>query len=760
MNTKETLEPVESEEAPPIIGENLPRPEGIRKVCGTALYADDLKFDSCLFGRTVRSPAPRGRVRHIAFGEGIPWDEFVIVLPDDIPGENAVTLIEKSQPFLATSVRHIGEPVALIAHHDRALLNKALKAITVEIDEEPAIFSIEEALEGKEIQYGRDNIFKEYRITRGKLEEAFSEADHVLEGVYETGAQEQLYIEPQGVIARADPKGEVTIWGSIQCPFYVQKALAPLFALSPEKVRVIQTETGGGFGGKEEYPNLLSGHAALLSYRAGGAVVRMIYDRREDLFVTPKRHPSRTRIKSAFRKDGTFLGLEVDFVLDGGAYPTLSSTVLSRGILHSFGPYRIPHADLRARVVFTNSTPYGAFRGFGAPQSIFALELHLDRVAHELGLDPAELRRRNFVKKGDTFPTGQVIKEEIDLALLMDTALKKADYARKRKAYEEENRKNPRVKRGISLSVFFHGSGFTGSGEVMLGSKAAVRLLKDGSVEVLSANVEFGQGTNAMFTQITAAILGIPPEWVRIHQPDTAVVPNSGPTVASRTTMIVGRLVERAARRLRERVLEEGGLSQGYTGEEFRETAKRLAAREEFREEAQYVPPPDVHWDEQRYQGEAYSGYSWSCDVADVEVDMTTFQAEVKHFVSVVECGTVVNPIIAAGQIEGGIAQSIGYALYEDVHTERGVMVNNQYTNYIIPTTADIPSIEVSFIRFPLCNYGPFAAKGIGELPADGPAPAVAAAVAHALGYRYINKIPLLPERIAAVVLEEEETAA
>ena len=736
------------------IGKSLPRKEGLLKVTGRAVYVDDMRVENCLYGRTVRSTVPRARIKQIRFKEGIPWDQFVIVLPSDIPGKNFVTLIDTAQPFLAKEeIKHVAEPLALIAHPDNYLVEKALNYVEADVEELPAMLTMREALRGDNIQYGQDNVFKSYTIENGDPAARWHEADLILEETYRTGAQEHLYIEPNGMLALAEPGKSVTVWGSMQCPFYVRKALAPLFGLDPEQVRVIQTETGGGFGGKEEYPNMIAGHAALLSWKAGGRPVKMIYGRHEDMWATPKRHPCETHIKAGFKRDGTLIALDIDFLLDGGAYPTLSSVVLSRGILHSWGPYRCDHSHMRARCVMTNSVPYGAMRGFGAPQSIFAIEMHMNRAAQELGIDPAEIRRRNFLRKGDRMPTGQLIKEDLDLPMLMNRALARADYHRTLQHFDRINRESRRKKRGIGLSCFFHGAGFTGGGEVFLASKLSVRLSEQGGVEVLAANVEYGQGTKTVFTQIAAETCRIPPEWVDIRQPDTSAVPNSGPTVASRTTMVVGKLLERAARGLCERLKSEGYLSASYQPEEFREAALRYICEKGALEVTeQYEPPSDVRWDESLYQGDAYSGYAWSCDVADVEVDLLDYSARVRTFVSTAECGRVINPVLAAGQIEGGIVQAIGFALYENVALKQGAMANNQHTNYIIPTSADTPEIAVEFVEFPYANYGPYHAKGIGELPMDGPAPAIASAVAHALGGKFINEVPLLPEKIMRAV--------
>ncbi|HEY0385729.1 MAG TPA: xanthine dehydrogenase family protein, partial [Pyrinomonadaceae bacterium] len=385
-----------------IVGQPVPRKEGRRKVTGQSRYIDDLSFPDMLYGATVRAPAPRGRIKSITFtDESINWDEFTIVTAKDVPGANYVALILNDQPFLAAEfVNHPEEPVLLLAHPDRYLLEKARRAVAVEIEPLPALFSLDDSLNRKEIIWGEDNVFKSYRVEKGNVDEVWARADFIVEGEYRTGAQEQLYIENNGALAIANPQDGVTIWGSMQCPYYVHKALLKLFELPDDKVRVIQMETGGGFGGKEEYPSMIAGHAALLSWKSGKPV-KIIYDRAEDMSATTKRHPSWTKHRTAVTKDGRLLGMEIDFVVDGGAYATLSAVVLSRGTIHAAGPYNCPNVRIRSRAVATNAPPHGAFRGFGAPQSIFALERHLNKVARTVGLSPEEFRRRNFLHEGD-----------------------------------------------------------------------------------------------------------------------------------------------------------------------------------------------------------------------------------------------------------------------------------------------------------------------------------------------------------------------
>src|ERR671921_485566 len=452
------------------IGRPVPRKEGRAKVTGAARYVDDLRLPGMLHGVTVRSPAARGRVTNIHFGEGIPWDEFTIVTARDVPGANYVALILNDQPYLADAVvNHAEEPILLLAHPDKYLLEEARRAVRVEVEPLPAVFNIEESLEPKEVIWGEDNVFKTFLVEKGNVEEVWdSPGVVVVEGEYRTGAQEQLYIETNGVIAEASAATGVVVRGSMQCPYYVHKALVKLFDLPEDKVRVIQTETGGGFGGKEEYPSVLAGHAALLAWKSGRPV-KMVYDRAEDMAATTKRHPSRTRHRTAVTPDGKLVGMEIDFVVDGGAYATLSAVVLSRGTIHAAGPYNCPNVRIRSRAVATNAPPHGAFRGFGAPQSIFALERHLDKVAREVGLSPAELRRRNFIREGETTATGQVIREPVDMPGLLARAFELSGYHDKRDRFAREN-VGARVKRGIGFASFMHGAGFTGSGEKYLQS--------------------------------------------------------------------------------------------------------------------------------------------------------------------------------------------------------------------------------------------------------------------------------------------------
>lgn len=731
------------------------RKEGWEKASGQTLYIDDLPTPAgTLFGVTARSKVSRGTIKDIRFLPGIPWDEFVIVTAKDIPGHNYVMLLTNDQPFLADKViNHPEEPVVLLAHPDKYLAIKALDYVDIVCDEQPGVYSIAESVAKKHIIWGEDNVFKKYLVEKGDVDQAFRDAEIIVEGEYETGAQEQLYIETNGMLATYDPATGITVTGSLQCPYYVLKALKPLFNEKDDnRIRVVQAETGGGFGGKEEYPSMIAGHAALLAYKSRKPV-KMIYDRTEDMVATTKRHPSWTRHRTALTRDGSILAMDIEFILDGGAYNTLSPVVLSRGTLHAAGPYEVPHVRIKSAAVATNTPPHGAFRGFGAPQSVFAIEKHMEKVAQELGMDSLTLRRKNFIPTGGIMATGQIKKDPVSMNELVDKALELTDYQRKRELFAKQNR-GRRIKKGIGLATFMHGAGFTGSGERDLKSVAAVEGRADGKVYVLAASTEIGQGKNTIFAQVAAETLGLEMDQVEIQQPDTTKVPNSGPTVASRTVMVVGKLVERSCISLRETLQKAGCLAPKYTPAEFSKAIQTyLQKHGALKSSAQYEPPSDVYWDNDTYKGDAYATYAWAVYVAEVSVDLDTYETVVDDFVALQEVGRVMNPKLAEGQIEGGVAQGIGYAIYEKVRWQKGRMTNGRFTNYIMPTSADIGNIRVFFEELP-SQHGPGGAKGIGELPLDGSAPAVINALEHALGV-HIPFIPALPEDVRQALKEQ-----
>jgi CO/xanthine dehydrogenase Mo-binding subunit len=740
-----------------IVGAAVPRKEGVDKLLGRARYVDDITRDGMIYGATVRSTIPRGFIRSITYDRRIDWSEFTIVTAADIPGKNHIQIIFADQPCLADGVvNHCDEAIVLLAHPSKHKLREAVSGVKIEYEPLPPVFTIEQSERQDVVVWGADNLIKSLLLEKGDVDSALSGAAHIIEGEYRTGAQEHLYIENNGMIAEWSETTGITVWGSLQCPYYVHKSLLAVFDLPEDKVRVIQTETGGAFGGKEDYPSTLAAHAALLAMKSSQPV-KMVYDRMEDMAATTKRHPSRIRHRTALDKHGKLLAMDIDIATDAGAYATLSSTVLSRATLHASGPYACPNVRVRSHAWATNTVPYGAFRGFGAPQAIFAVERHMDEIAAALFADPVELRRRNFLHDGDTTATEQLMREPVILDHLLDRALSESGYYGRREQFARENPLSS-VKRGMGIAAFYHGSGFTGSGERYLNSLAGLDVTPEGKVRVLVASTEFGQGTNTILTQIAAETIGLGYDDILMAPPDTGIVPNSGPTVASRTSMVVGRLIERAGAQLVARLRQDAALGETFTRQEFFSACERYrTAHGEVVSLCRYEAPPNIFWDDEKYRGEAYPAFAWSIQVAQVAVDLVTYSAEVEQFWTVQEVGRVLNPVLAGGQIEGGVAQGIGYALYEKVILENGHMANNQMTNYIMPSAEDVPPIHVFFEEIPF-SHGAFGAKGIGELPHDGPAPAILNAVRDATGVGF-HAIPLLPEDLFAALAAREIVA-
>jgi CO/xanthine dehydrogenase Mo-binding subunit len=521
---------------------------------------------------------------------------------------------------------------------------------------------------------------------------------------------------------------------------------------------VTQAETGGGFGGKEDYPSVVAVHAALLAQRIGKPV-RMIYDRHEDIVATTKRHPAIVRHRSGISADGRLIAQDIEVVMDGGAFCTLSPVVLSRGVLHSGGPYECPNVHIKGRSMATNTPPNSAFRGFGAPQVGFAHELQIARIAAELDVSPAELRRRWAYREGGTTPSGQILHESVAALDVLREATAAADYeavldisrqtraVRWRQAAEAGagfNSTRVRTASGIGIAMGWHGAGFTGRGEVMMGSTAGVELGADGVVRLLIANTEIGQGTNTVMPMIVADVLGIDPLEIELAPIDTSIVPNSGPTVASRTVMVVGGLVSKAASRLRAVVEERSG---GTFADVYRADA---AAHGATRIDQQFEPAVEVEFDDETHTGDAYPAYGWACAVAKVDVDLDTGEVRVRSVVSADDIGRVIHPLLAEGQVEGGTLQAVGYGTIEEMKLADGRYLNDRLATYIIPTSMDAPDITAILVEKPFSG-APHGAKGAGELPMNVGAPAVVDAIHDAIGV-WITDLPATAEKILAAL--------
>jgi CO/xanthine dehydrogenase Mo-binding subunit len=721
------------------------RREGPAKLTGEAKYADDLVFPGAWYGATIRSSDAHARLLGFERDEGFDWTKVVFVTAADIPGDNIVSLISDDQPVLVPTggeIQHHAEPLALVAAPDRATLRAAKAAVTPRTEALPAVFD----------PLVSEHVFAHYEIASGDLDAGFAAAEVVLEGTYTVGHQEQLYIENNAMIAVPEESGGLTVYGSLQCPYYIHKAMKRALALDDIRTRVVQAETGGGFGGKEEYPSIIAIHAALLA-RACRKPVRMIYDRHEDISATTKRHPAVVTHRTGMRRDGRLVAQDIEVVMDGGAYCTLTPVVLSRGALHAGGPYRCPNVRIRSRATRTNTPPNGAFRWFGAPQTEFAAETHLNRLAEAVGLSPLEIRRRNVYVLGDTTPTGQVLRHSVAGEEVLERAAEAAEFERMRgrtaearSATSEGPYRTGLARRapGVGIALAWHGAGFTGSGEVKLASVAALELTGDGRIEILTGSTEMGQGTKTIFPQLVADALGVEYDDVEIAPQDTALVPDSGPTVASRTAMVVGGLLITASRRLREIV-------EVSTGQSFAASYRDYAASNgPLRVDQRFEPYPDVSFDDETYRGDAYPAFGWASCVAHVEVDLDTGEVSVLDVVAADDVGKVIHPVLAEGQVEGGTLQAVGYATIEEMRVHDGRYLNDRLATYLIPTALDAPRITSILVEAPFPD-APHMAKGVGELPMDVGAPAVVAAIHDATGV-WIHDLPATPEKILAAL--------
>ena len=741
--------PAPGEAAVPTLGIATPLPlrrEGRPKLTGEAKYTDDLVFPGAWYGTAIRSTEARARLLGLEQDASFDWSRVVVMTAADIPGDNVVSIIIDDMPALAEGeIMHHAQPVALLAAPDKATLRQARKHIHPLTEPLPPVFDPLES----------EHEFAAYELTKGDPDAAFEQATLIVQGEYRVGHQEQLYIENQAMIAEPRADGGITVTGSMQCPYYVHSALKQALGLSDEQAVVMQAETGGGFGGKEEYPSIVAIHAALLAQRVGKPV-RMIYDRHEDIASTTKRHPAIVRYRSGVSAAGTLVAQDIEVIMDGGAYCTLSPVVLSRGLLHAGGPYECDNVHIKGRSMATNTPPNGAFRGFGAPQVGFAHEVQVARIAHELGVSPAELRQRWIYREGGVTPSGQVLRESVAAEEVLRAATDAADFASVLEVSRQTrpvrwgqaseagaglNSTRVRSASGIGIAMGWHGAGFTGSGEQRMGSTAAIELGADGVIRLLIANTEIGQGTNTVMPMIVADVLGVDPAEVELAPIDTSIVPNSGPTVASRTVMVVGGMVSKAAARLRALVEERSG---GDFAAVYRNDAATHGAT---RIDQDFESEVDVDFDDETYTGDAYPAFGWACAVAKVDVDLDTGEVRVRSVVSADDVGRVIHPLLAEGQVEGGTLQAVGYGTIEEMKVQDGRYLNDRLATYIIPTSMDAPDITAILVEAPFSG-SPHGAKGVGELPMNVAAPAIVDAIHDAVGV-WITDLPATAEKIA-----------
>jgi CO/xanthine dehydrogenase Mo-binding subunit len=693
------------------ISESIPKIDASVKISGSALYTADIKKEHLLYAKTIRSSIPRGtfKISYPPLPEG-----YFVVDYHDVPGKNIVKIIFEDMPFFAENeVQHIGEPIALLVGPVKEVILQLIQQ--VQIDYTPLEPILDDSLS-----------VIHYAFTKGSPSEMFEKASKVITRTYSTGYQEQAYIEPQGFICYPEDGGKITLVGSIQCPYYVKNAVLQALDYPQHLVRVIQPAVGGAFGGKEEFPSIMACQIAVAVHKIKQPI-QLIYERMEDIICTTKRHPSTIQMTGYVDPSNQLLGIKAHVSLFAGAFIGLSGVVLSRAMIASSGAYTIPHLDISGDVYKTNTVPTGAFRGFGAPQMLFAIEMFMHHIPLQLGIDPFTFRKRYLAKQGDKTSTSGTFRDLILLPELIDCATKKANYFEKVVQYSSKN-----LYKGIGMSYFLHGCGFTGSGEsTHIHAKVKLEKTKENIVKILIASVDMGQGIQTSMIKIVSSILDIPLHQVTFDYPDTDYIVDSGPTVASRTVMIVGGLCARAARILKEQWMDQ---------------THQIVYQD-------YEQPTYMKWDESTFQGDAYPAYSWGVNIVEVEVDPHTYQVKVEHITSAYDVGKAIDERIVLGQIEGGQAQGVAYGYLEVMEEKGGAIRQQNLTDYIIPTAMDMPTMESELIDNPY-PLGPYGAKGAGELTLVGGAPAVALAIQMAIK-KEITAIPATPEMIARKIAYE-----
>ena len=738
------------------IGESVGRPDGIPKVRGEFAFSSDLHADDMLWGRTLRSPHAHARIRSIDIGPALAIRGVAAVLTaDDVPGKPTYGLITADQPALAGDfVRYQGEAVAIVAADHPETCRRALDAIVVDYEVLDPVVDSRTAADEPPI-HPDGNVIRRVPIRHGDIDAV---GDVVVEGTYEMGMQDQAFMGPESGMAVPDGHGGVDVHVATQWLHEDRDQIAACLGLPVEDVRIHLAGTGGAFGAREDLSMQL--HAPLLALRTGRPV-KMSYLRDESFVGHVHRHPAKMWYRHHATSAGDLVKVEAEIILDGGAYASSSSAVVANAARFACGPYKVPNAVIDAVCVRTNNPPCGAMRGFGAVQVCFAHEAQMDKLAEAIGIDPIELRLRNALEAGDRLPTGQLVtgvapvRECIEAALAFDLPDAPLDdeYARPGGAGRTADASS--VRRGVGFAVGFKNQAFA---ESFVDDTHARCRLEAGVATITCAASEVGQGFVTVAAQIARTVLGI--DDVVVAPASTVGIGSAGSTSASRQTYMSGAAVEKACRAVAERVRSQVAQREGVAEDQLGLIDGRIvsldgtidmtigeAADEPVEETVRHMHPDTFPMDPETGQGDADVGWIYAAHRAVVDVDPDLGLMRVVQISTGQDVGKALNPLSVIGQIEGGIAQGVGLAVMEEIITVDGIVQNPSFTDYLIPTFADMPAVEVAMIEQPE-EGAPFGAKGVGETPTISSTPAVAAAIRAATGLD-LPRVPIRPQDIA-----------
>ena len=748
------------------VGCPAPRPDARDKVTGQAIYAADLYFGGMLHAKVLRSKYPHARVLRVDTSKAKTLPGVAAVLTaDDVPGAKNHGIVRPDWPVLAyDKVRYVGDAIALVAAETEEIAEKALGLIEVEYEPLPVVTSPQEALApDAPLVHDDGNLLKRIQVRKGDTEKGFAEADVIVEREYRTPSLDHAFLEPEAGVATIDEEGRITVHVGSQIPFADRRQIAASLAIPEEKVRVKAPHLGGAFGGKEDISVQI--HAALLA-QATGRPVKLVFTRKESLIVHPKRHATTIRLRTGVTREGKLTAVQAEIYGDAGAYASLSEHVMTRTATHAAGPYDVPHVEIDCYAVYTNNVPAGAFRGFGVPQSAFAMESQMDILAEKLGLSPFELRRKNALRVGSTTATGQVLRESVGLLETINRVEEKVQSSKFKVQSSKSEIRNPKseIRRGWGIACAYKNVGLGGGAPDCAG--AEVELTDDGQAIVRAGAAEVGQGLVGVLALLAAEELGLPYDSVEVLVADTDQTLDGGATTASRQSFITGNAVRLAAQKVRETVAQAASeeldappdslvFKNGrvhascYKAEKSISLAEAVALAKgegrEVRASVVYEPPKTVPLGE---VGDMHFAFGYATQAALVEVDINTGQVEVLKVIAAHDVGRALNPLAVAGQIEGGVVMGIGIALQEEFVTEDGIPKSTSLAKYKIPSIERTPEI-VPIIVEDEASEGPYGAKGIGEIPSIPTAPAIINAIYNATGVR-IYSLPATAKKVLA----------
>jgi CO/xanthine dehydrogenase Mo-binding subunit len=758
-----------------VAGKSVVRTDALAKVKGALDYGADYAREGFLFGKILRSPHPHALIKSVDTTKARALPGVAAVLTaEDVPGRNGFGAIIPDQPVICgDKVRFVGDGVALVAAETEGIAQKALELIQVVYEPLTPIFDSREAMREDAPKIHEDgNLLSYDKLRKGDVEKAFQEADVILERTYDVPFIDHAYLEPDISMAVPQSNGTMLIEGPMQAPFTVRRNINAVLGVPINMVRVRQVPMGGGFGGKEDSPIDLGCRAAVLAHHCGRPV-RMSLEREEVMLQTCKRHPMVMEIKIGAKKDGTLVAFQGVIFDEQGAYAGLGPILPPAGGSHIHamimmaGPYEIPNVKVDAYLCYTNNPYGGAMRGFGAPQVHIAHEHAMDELAEQLGMSPLDIRRKNGFRLGSTTATGQVLDQSVGLQDTLEASAKAFRWEEKCKetGYVDEERTK---RRGVGVGVGWYRTSIGTHGDAC---GANVHVHEDGSVLLFTGITEMGQGSYTVLPQICAEELGIEVEDIRYVQPDTDMVPESGPTVGSRSTTLMGNAIILAARQVKESILDAAAEMLDVPMERLAAKDRKIYDQENqehfvsFREAAfkcmvtgrrligqGWWAPPKPSLDPETGQGNPYFVYAYSTHMAEVIVDVETGEVDITDYVAAFDIGKAINPKAVEAQIEGGVAMGLGYALMEEVVVEQGVIQNLGLRNFLIPTAMDVPEIQPIILEVEN-KYGPYGGKGIGEMPNIPAAPAVLNAIANACGGR-VRSLPADPESVFRAIRE------